>query len=126
GGLLARHLAERHGVRRLLLLSRRGPDADGADELRTELTELGAEAELIACDAGDREDLARVLRSIPREHPLTAVVHAAGVLDDATIGSLTAEQLDRVLRPKVDAARHLHELTEAMDLAAFVMFSSVA
>ncbi len=126
GGLVARHLVAEHGVRRLLLTSRRGPAAAGAVELQKELTGLGAVVEVAACDAADREATARLLRDIPAEHPLTAVIHAAGALDDGIIEALTEERLDRVLRPKIDAAMNLHELTRDMDLAAFVLFSSAA
>ncbi|MEV0535386.1 type I polyketide synthase [Kitasatospora sp. NPDC050463] len=126
GRLVARHLAQRHGVRHLLLLSRRGPAADGAEELRAELAGLGAEATLAACDVGDRDQLAACLAAVPAAHPLTAVVHSAGVVRDGLIGSLTEEQVDGVLRPKVDAVLHLDDLTRGLDLAAFVVFSSAA
>ncbi|MFJ1708753.1 SDR family NAD(P)-dependent oxidoreductase, partial [Kitasatospora sp. NPDC088346] len=126
GALVARHLVTEYGVRRLLLTSRRGPAADGADELLRTLTGLGAHAELVACDVTDREALAALLEAVPAGHPLTAVVHTAAVLDDGVIGQLTAERIDRVLRPKVDAAVHLHELTADLDLAAFVLFSAAA
>ncbi|WP_053161266.1 type I polyketide synthase [Streptomyces caatingaensis] len=126
GGHLARHLVTEHGARHLLLTSRRGPDAPGADELRAALEELGARVTLAACDAADRDALAALLAAVPDEHPLTAVVHTAGVIDDGVVGALTPERLDAVLRPKVDAARHLHDLTRHLDLSAFVLFSSVA
>ena len=126
GRLVARHLAGAHGVRRLLLVSRRGRDAEGADELLAELAGLGADATLAACDAADRRALAGLLASVPAEHPLTAVVHAAGVLDDGTVESLTPERFERVWRPKAEAALNLHELTLETPLSAFVLFSSLA
>ncbi|MFI7671290.1 type I polyketide synthase [Nocardia sp. NPDC049526] len=122
GALLARHLVTAHGVRRLLLVSRRGERADGAAELATELSGYGAEVRIAACDVTDRDALADLLA----EHPLTGVVHAAGVLDDGTFHTLTADQVDRVFAPKADAAWHLHELTRDMNLSAFVLFSSIA
>ncbi|MFC4036002.1 SDR family NAD(P)-dependent oxidoreductase, partial [Streptomyces polygonati] len=122
GGLVARHLVLDHGVRRLLLVSRSG----GGAELRDELTRLGADVTVAACDAADRDALAELLASVPASHPLTAVVHAAGVLDDAVVGALTPDRLRRVSEPKVRAAWHLHELTKDLDLRAFVLFSSVA
>ena len=126
GGLVARHLVHEHGVRHLLLTSRQGPDAAQAAELETELTELGADVTIAACDAADREALAGLLAAVPSKHPLTAVIHAAGVLDDATVQALTPERFDTVLRPKADAAWNLHELTRDADLAEFILFSSVA
>ncbi|WP_406211371.1 SDR family NAD(P)-dependent oxidoreductase [Kitasatospora sp. NBC_01560] len=126
GAMVARHLVTEHGAKHLLLLGRRGPEAPGAAELTAELTALGARVTVTACDTADRESLAGALAGIPAAHPLTAVVHAAGVLDDAVIASLTPAQLAAVLRPKVDAAWHLHELTREADLGAFVLFSSSA
>ncbi|WP_274910692.1 SDR family NAD(P)-dependent oxidoreductase [Streptomyces sp. WZ-12] len=126
GGLLARHLVTGHGIKHLLLAGRRGPDAPGATALRDELAALGAEVTLAACDVADRTALDRLLAQLPQEHPLTAVVHTAGVLEDATLGTLTPAQLDTVLRPKVDAAWHLHRATRDLDLAGFVLYSSIA
>nr|WP_037902314.1 type I polyketide synthase [Streptomyces sp. NRRL S-350] len=126
GGLVARHLVTAHGVRHLLLLSRSGPTADGAGELAAELSRLGADVTITACDTADRAALEAALADIPAAHPLTAVVHAAGVLDDGIVQSLTPQRLDKVLRPKTDAARNLHELTRDTGLRAFVLFSSIA
>ncbi|OEJ61881.1 beta-ketoacyl synthase [Streptomyces agglomeratus] len=127
GGLLARHLVTEHGVRNLVLASRRGRDASGTAELKAELIELGAaQVEIAECDAADRDALTALLAGIPADRPLTGVVHAAGILDDGLVASLTPEQTERVLRPKVDAAVNLHELTRGLDLSAFVLFSSIA
>jgi acyl transferase domain-containing protein/NAD(P)-dependent dehydrogenase (short-subunit alcohol dehydrogenase family)/acyl carrier protein len=124
GAALARHLVDRHGVRSVVLASRQGPLAPGADSLERELIELGAQASIVACDVSDREQLAELIASIPSEYPLSAVVHAAGALDDGVIDSMTPERIDRVLKPKLDAAWHLHELTKELDLSAFILFSS--
>nr|WP_171166652.1 type I polyketide synthase [Streptomyces sp. I05A-00742] len=125
GGEVARHLA-RSGVSRLLLTARRGQEAPGARELVAELAGLGAEATVAACDVSDRAALAELLESVPAGHPLTAVFHVAGVTDDGVLDAQTPERLDAVLRPKADAAWHLHDLTKRHNLAAFVMFSSAA
>ncbi|WUV19835.1 SDR family NAD(P)-dependent oxidoreductase [Streptomyces sp. NBC_01485] len=127
GGLLARHLVAGHGVRHLMLASRSGPEAPGATELAGELREAGATVTVTACDVGDRDALAGLLERIAREgRPLTAVLHAAGLLDDGVTASLTPGRMKAVMRPKADAAWHLHELTADTGLAAFVLFSSAA
>ncbi|WP_251092343.1 type I polyketide synthase [Streptomyces sp. Caat 7-52] len=126
GGLLARHLVTAYAAEQLLLVSRRGPAAPGAAELVAELAALGATAEAVACDVADRDALAAVLDRIPAAHPLTAVIHAAGVLDDAVVTDVTPDRLDRVLGPKTDAAGHLDALTRGLDLSAFVLFSSAS
>ncbi|WSK75492.1 SDR family NAD(P)-dependent oxidoreductase [Amycolatopsis sp. NBC_01286] len=118
GSLVARHLVAEHGVRHLVLASRRGGDTETARELR----ERGARVDVVACDTSDREQVRSLLDGLP----LTGVVHAAGVLDDGVLASLDDERLDRVFAPKIDAAVHLDELTRDADLALFAMFSSVA
>ncbi len=126
GAKLARHLAREHGARRLLLVSRRGGRAEGATALEEELRELGCEVELATCDVADREQLAGVLASIPDEHPLRIVVHAAGVLDDGVIATLSPTQLEGVLGPKVGGAENLDALTRGLELEEFILFSSLA
>ncbi|HEX3783788.1 MAG TPA: SDR family NAD(P)-dependent oxidoreductase, partial [Pseudonocardiaceae bacterium] len=124
GAQLARHVVAEHGVRHLLLTSRRGIDAPGAVELRDELAGLGVEVSVVACDVADRDQAAELVAGVSVDHPLTAVVHTAGVLDDGVLTALSQDRLDSVLRPKVDAAWNLHELTRDIDLAAFIVFSS--
>ncbi|WP_232666823.1 type I polyketide synthase [Pseudonocardia sp. TRM90224] len=126
GALFARHLVRRHGARHLLLMSRQGPAADGAEALVRELEADGAAVTVAACNTADRAALAALLADVPAEHPLTAVVHAAGALDDGVLTAMDPDRIHAVFAPKVDAAVHLHELTADHDLAAFVLCSSVA
>ncbi|PAZ11416.1 polyketide synthase, partial [Streptomyces sp. SA15] len=125
GGHLARWLAG-EGAARLLLVSRRGPDAEGAAELAEALRALGTEVAVVACDVTDREALARVIEDIPAEHPLTAVFHTAGVSGYAELADATPEHYDQVLSVKTRGARNLDELTAGLELDAFVLFSSGA
>ena len=126
GALTARHLVTEHGIGRLILTSRRGPGAPGAADLVAELTGLGAEVRVVACDVGERADVTTLLASVPAAHPLTAVVHAAGALADGLLAEMTPAQLAVPLRAKVAGAVLLEELTRDLDLADFVLFSSVA
>ncbi|MFF5103255.1 type I polyketide synthase [Streptomyces sp. NPDC000134] len=126
GSLLARHLVTGHGVRSLLLAGRRGEAADGVPALVADLEAAGATVTVAACDVADRAAVADLLADLPPRYPLTAVVHAAGVLADATVESLTAERLEHVLRAKVGGAVTLHELTRDRPLSAFVQFSALA
>ncbi|MDW3847502.1 SDR family NAD(P)-dependent oxidoreductase [Micromonospora sp. BRA006-A] len=125
GGHAARWLA-RSGVENIVVVSRRGMAAPGAQQLVDDLTALGAQATVVECDASDRDALAELIEAIPAEYPLTAVVHASAVLDDAMINDIRPEQIERVLQAKVDVAYNLHELTLDHELSAFVMFSSFA
>ncbi|MFE2137170.1 SDR family NAD(P)-dependent oxidoreductase, partial [Streptomyces sp. NPDC059466] len=125
GRHIARLLAE-NGVPRLLLTSRRGADDPRAAEAVAELTVLGAEIEVAACDVADAEALGGVLARVTARSSLRGVVHCAGVLDDGVIAELTPERLARVLRPKVDGAAHLHRLTAGMPLDLFLLISSAA
>ncbi|MFD8501040.1 SDR family NAD(P)-dependent oxidoreductase, partial [Amycolatopsis sp. NPDC059657] len=126
GRVLARHLVAERGVRHLVLSSRSGMAAAGAGQLCADLTELGAEVEIVSCDVSDRAALAALLAGIDSEHPLTAVIHTAADLDDGVIDGLTPSRLDTVLVPKAGGAWHLHELTRDLELDAFVLFSSLA
>ncbi|AKN71145.1 hypothetical protein QR97_16165 [Streptomyces sp. PBH53] len=126
GGLLARHLVAEHGARDLVLASRRGAAAPGSADLVAELEAAGATVRFETCDITDPAALDALLARLTAENPLTAVVHTAGTLDDGVLTELTADRLPAVLRPKADAAWHLHERTAALDLSAFVLFSSAA
>ncbi len=125
GQRVARTLAAA-GAEHLLLVSRRGPAAPGADSLAQELGDAGARVTVAACDVADRSAVAELLRTVPEDCPLTAVLHTAAVLDDALLDGLAVEQLAVALRAKAAAARNLDELTRDADLSAFVLFSSFA
>ena len=126
GALSARHLVTNHGVRSLVLASRRGAAAPGASLLAAELGRLGARVRIVACDAGTRDGVAELLAAVPEQFPLTGVVHAAGVLDDGVIASLTPDRIDAVLAAKADAAWYLHEATSRTGVEMFVLYSSAA
>jgi thioester reductase-like protein len=126
GTLLSTHLAAEHGARHLLLASRRGRDAAGAPELETALKVLGCDVQIAACDVTDKEQLQALLAAIPDEHPITAVIHAAGALDDGVIESLDAERLWQVMAPKVAGAMHLQDLTAQAGISELIFFSSAA
>jgi NAD(P)-dependent dehydrogenase (short-subunit alcohol dehydrogenase family)/acyl carrier protein len=124
GTAVARHLVAEHGVRHLVIAGRRGPDTPGALELEAELTAHGAKVTLVACDTADPAAIDALVEQVGSA--LSTVVHVAGVLDDGLVTTLTPEQLDTVLRPKVDASWHLHQSTMDLGLDAFVLFSSAA
>ncbi|MFH9419143.1 type I polyketide synthase [Streptomyces sp. NPDC017529] len=126
GGVVARHLVATGRAGGVLLISRSGPAAAGVAELAAEVAALGGWVRVISCDVADRDALAAVLADIPSDCPLGSVFHAAGIIDDSMIDSLTPERVAAVMRPKVDAAWNLHELTQDMGLDHFVLFSSVA
>ena len=121
GRQVARHFAER-GAEHLLLVSRRGPQAPRATELRDELSALGVRVTLAACDLTDRA----AVRDLIADTPLTAVVHAAGTPANGVLADLTPQRLATALAAKATAADLLHELTADQDLDHFVLFASVA
>ncbi|WP_443070301.1 SDR family NAD(P)-dependent oxidoreductase, partial [Streptomyces sp. WAC05374] len=127
GRAVAAHLVRAYGVRHLVLTSRSGPRAAGADELVAELTAAGARTvDVVACDAADRAEVAAVLADATAERPLTGVFHLAAVVDDGLLASQSPERLARVMAAKTESALHLHELTRDLDPAVFVLFSSAA
>ncbi|RLK24972.1 acyl transferase domain-containing protein [Micromonospora sp. M71_S20] len=126
GALVAEHLVSAYGVRSLVLVSRRGPEAAGAGELSQRLSALGASVRVVACDVTDRDQVGALVAEVSAGGRLAGVVHTAGVLDDGVVEGLTVERLGAVLAPKVSAGWLLHEATASLDLDLFVVFSSVA
>ena len=126
GGLVAKHLIERHAARNLVLVSRKGSEAQGAAELCARLEQLGARVRIESCDISDRGQIEALLASIDTAHPLGAVIHAAGALADGMVETMEVEGLHTAFAPKVDGGWNLHELTKDLDLSAFVLFSSIS
>ncbi|MEV6727133.1 SDR family NAD(P)-dependent oxidoreductase [Streptomyces xanthochromogenes] len=124
GVSIARHLAEEHGVRHLVLARGAAERTNEETKLVADLAEIGTGVTLATCDVADRGALALLLADIPADRPLAGVVHTAGVIDDGPLATSTPERLDAVLRPKADGAWNLHEATRDADLTAFVLFSS--
>ncbi|MDP2370558.1 SDR family NAD(P)-dependent oxidoreductase [Rhodoferax sp.] len=121
----ARWLAQR-GVGHLVLLGRRGALTPGAEEAAQSLRALGASVEMVACDITDHAAVKSVFTKIRREGPpLTGILHAAMVLDDALIANLDATRMRKVLAPKMQGAWHLHQLSLDLPLDHFVLYSSV-
>ncbi|MEU9510802.1 type I polyketide synthase, partial [Micromonospora sp. NPDC048170] len=126
GALVSEHLVTTYGVRSLVLASRQGPAAPGADQLVERLTALGAAVRVVATDMTDRVRVGELVRAITDEDRLAGVVHTAGVLEDGVVSGITPDRLAHVLAPKVTAGWWLHEATAELDLDLFVLFSSVA
>ncbi|WP_204053406.1 beta-ketoacyl reductase, partial [Microbispora siamensis] len=126
GALLAHHLATHHHIRHLHLIGRRGHHTPGADTLIHDLTQTGAQVTVTAADITDPDAVHTLIRSIPDDHPLTAVIHAAGITHDTPLTTLTPDHLHPVLAPKIDGAYHLHHHTRHHNLAAFILFSSIS
>ncbi|MDR7303664.1 type I polyketide synthase [Haloactinomyces albus] len=124
GALIAHHLVTHHDITHLHLTSRRGPHAPGATQLQHDLEQLGAHVTITAADLSDPHTTHQLIHTIPTTHPLTAIIHTAGVLDDTVLTTMTPTQLHTTLTPKVDAAWNLHTATTDHDLAAFILYSS--
>jgi FkbH-like protein len=124
----ARHLVRHHQARHLLLASRTGSGHPQAAPLADELRAIapGVQLTIASCDVSDADAVRHLLASIDPEHPLTAVVHAAGALHDAPLDRQTDDTLRTALAPKASAADTLHALTRHHDLAAFVVYASAA
>ena len=125
-GLHVARLLARRGAAHLVLTGRRGLATPGAASAVAELGALGARVTVAAVDVADRAGLERVIQEIPEALPLRGVVHAAGVLEDGVLATMTAESVARVFAPKVMGAWHLHALTAGCELEFFALFSSLA
>ncbi|KAG8162803.1 hypothetical protein KVR01_007281 [Diaporthe batatas] len=125
GALLSRHIVRVHGAKSLLLVSRSGTKAQGAAQMYDDLAAAGAVVRIEGCDCGDRQQLVTLLESISSRGlpPISAIIHCAGIVDDAMLSSQDPGRVSRVLYPKVDAAWHLHDLAPST-VRSFVLFSS--
>ena len=126
GQQMAKWLASAHHIHDLVLTSRRGMKAPGAEALVVELVQLGATATVVACDVGDFSSIKSLMEIFNKERPLRGVIHAAGLVDNGVLSTLTPQRCATTFKPKVDGAWHLHQLTQDMDLDIFMMFSSIS
>ncbi|UNI16131.1 putative PKS/NRPS-like protein biosynthetic cluster [Purpureocillium takamizusanense] len=126
GQRVARWLVGTHGIRDLVLVSRRGAAAPGATSLANDLARLGARVSLVAGDVADHDGVKAIMSHFNQSRPLRGVIHAAGALDDSVLAALTPQRCDATFAPKAFGALHLHRLTRGMDLDFFVLFSSVS
>ena len=114
------------GVGHLVLLGRRSPDEAASRQIEG-LRHSGVDVLVRPVDVTDGEALTAVFATInERMPPVRGVFHLAGILDDATLQQESPDHLHRVMAPKIQAAWHLHRLTEEMALDHFVLFSSAA
>jgi pimaricinolide synthase PimS2 len=121
-GALGVHVARwlaRNGAEHLVLVARRGMATPGTDDL---VAEPDVRVTIAACDVTDREALAKVLA----DHPVNAVVHAAGVSHIAPLSQTTPADLAEIGAAKVLGAQHLDDLLGDRELDAFVLFSSIS
>lgn len=124
GALVARHLVQTRQYERIVLASRRGPDAPGLTQMMRTLPISDIEVRIEKCDVSDRAELERLIDGISGDKPLKAILHTAGISDPLPIEELTPDAISHIMRPKVDAAWALHELTKNRQLDSFILFSS--
>ncbi|KAK3300634.1 polyketide synthase [Chaetomium fimeti] len=126
GACVARWLASEHGIRDLVLTSRQGVEAPGADALVAELSELGVRVTVMAGDIADPASIDSIVATFNKDRPLRGVVHAAGVVDSGILFTMTQARCETTIAPKAYGAWLLHQATRGMDLDLFVMFSSLS
>ena len=113
------------GAKHLVLVGRRGAATDEASAVLVVLKAAGVNVYAAACDVSDEKALSDLLRKIAvAMPPLKGIIHAAAVIEDSLIRNVTADQLHKVLAPKILGAQYLHALTLDSQLDLFVLFSS--
>ncbi|KAH6631353.1 hypothetical protein F5144DRAFT_647905 [Chaetomium tenue] len=126
GACVARWLASEHGIRDLVLTSRQGVGAPGADALAAELSKLGVRVTVMAGNIADPASIDSIVATFTKDRPLRGVVHAAGVIDSGILLTMTQAQCETTIAPKAYGAWLLHQATRGMDLDLFIMFSSIS
>lgn len=125
GRLTAAWLTD-NGVKHIVLLSRRTPDA-AAEAALQQIRDTGCEVVVCSADVTSREEMAALIDRFGRELPaLGGVIHAAGVLDDGMLVDQSWDRFERVIATKIRGAELLDELTAEMRLHFFILYSSVA
>ena len=114
-----------NGAKHFILIGRSGPKDEAKNQI-AQLIEKGADIKIIQADGSNRSELEKIIHGVPNEKPLKGILHLSGVLDDSSIQNLEDERFIRVMKPKVDGAFHLSQLTKDMNLDIFLFFSSSA
>ncbi len=131
GGLggLGLFLAEKMaaaGAGRIVLTSRSEPSQKALETIEL-VRAIGSDV-IVECGDIAQADVAQrlVATATATGLPLRGVLHAAAVVEDATLTNITDELIDRDWAPKVYGAWNLHEATASADLDWFCSFSSAA
>ena len=123
---VAKWLVTRHGIKHLILVSRRGANDPNAEPVCRALAGLGAEAVVRKADVTTERDVRRLLDWIAKSgRRLKGVFHCAGLLDDGILMQMDWAKFDHAAAPKISGGWLLHDLTRELDLDCFVVFSSV-
>ena len=125
-GLFLAQMMATAGCGRIVLTSRSAP-SEHAMESVERIRATGSEIE-VQCGDIAQPGVAEELVSLATATglPLRGVLHAAAVLEDATLTNITDELVDRDWAPKVYGAMHLHHATAGQPLDWFCSFSSSA
>ncbi len=110
------------GARRFAFLCRSGSKSSGGSTLDW----LRSKGAVVAVYEGDVAILADVERVVDKIGSLGGVFHAAAVLRDSSIRTMSFTQWETCLKVKCDGAWNLHTATSGQKLEFFTCFSSVS
>ncbi|MEM7125064.1 MAG: amino acid adenylation domain-containing protein [Chloroflexota bacterium] len=119
-------LAEQ-GARHLILIGRRGVQIAEQQAVLDALAAQGADVKIVQVDVADEIGMTQLFADIASTNaPLRGVIHAAGIGAYQSLDSLTWDDFETVLHPKVAGSWLLHRLTAELALDFFIGYSSGA